>query len=221
MDAFEIRRQLINDYSTYVRSFIKIRDQQIDQRVQEELDSGLLWPDPLIQLNPAFEPGDSIDGLVAEGILHEECGRIFRKDKESGSNNSGRPLHLYRHQSDAIRRAVQGRNYVLTTGTASGKSLSYIVPIVNQILRRGSGGGIQALIIYPMNALANSQFGELKKFLYYGYPEGRPPVKFAQYTGQEKDEQRKAIIANPPDILITNYVMAELILTRPGRKATG
>jgi ATP-dependent helicase YprA (DUF1998 family) len=218
MDAFEIRRQLINDYSTYVRSFIKIRDRQIDQRVQEELDSGLLWPDPLIQLNPAFEPGDSMDGLVAEGILHEECGRIFRKDKESGSNNSGRPLHLYRHQSDAIRRAVQGRNYVLTTGTASGKSLSYIVPIVNQILRRGSGGGIQALIIYPMNALANSQFGELKKFLYYGYPEGRPPVKFAQYTGQEKDEQRKAIIANPPDILITNYVMAELILTRPDER---
>jgi hypothetical protein len=87
MDAFEIRRQLINDYSTYVRSFIKIRDRQFDQRVQEELDSGLLWPDLLIQLNPAFEPGDSMDGLVAEGILHEE----------SGSNNSGRPLHLYRH----------------------------------------------------------------------------------------------------------------------------
>jgi ATP-dependent helicase YprA (DUF1998 family)/very-short-patch-repair endonuclease len=107
---------------------------------------------------------------------------------------------------------------VLTTGTASGKSLAYIVPIVNQILRRGSGLGIQALIIYPMNALANSQFGELKKFLYYGYPEGRPPVKFAQYTGQEKDEQRKAIIANPPDILITNYVMAELILTRPDER---
>ncbi len=218
MDAFEIRRQLISDYSTYVRSFIKIRDPQIDRRVQEELDSGLLWPDPLIQLNPAFESGDSIDGLVGEGILHEECGRIFRKDKEPGSNNSGRPLQLYRHQSAAIRRAVQGRNYVLTTGTASGKSLSYIVPIVNQILRRGSGGGIQALIIYPMNALANSQFGELKKFLHYGYPEGRPPVRFAQYTGQEKDEQRKAIIANPPDILITNYVMAELILTRPDER---
>jgi len=218
VDTFEIRRQLIYDYSTYVRSFIKIRDPLIDHRVQEELDSGLLWPDPLIQLNPAFESGDSIDGLVADGILHEECGKIFRKDKESGSNNSGRPLHLYRHQSAAIRCATQGRNYVLTTGTASGKSLAYIVPIVNQILRRGSGLGIQALIIYPMNALANSQFGELKKFLYYGYPEGRPPVKFAQYTGQEKDEQRRAIIANPPDILITNYVMAELILTRPDER---
>ncbi len=58
MDAFEVRRQLISDYSTYVRSFIKILDRRMDQRVQEELESGLLWPDPLIQLNPAFEPGD-------------------------------------------------------------------------------------------------------------------------------------------------------------------
>jgi len=48
MDAFEIRRQLINDYSTYVRSFINIRDRQIHRRVHDELDSGLLWPDPLI-----------------------------------------------------------------------------------------------------------------------------------------------------------------------------
>jgi ATP-dependent helicase YprA (DUF1998 family) len=218
MDAFEIRRQLVADYAQYVQSFINIRDRRISECVQSELDSGLLWPDPLIQLNPAFEAGDSIDALVAEGILHEECSRIFKKDKEPGSNNSGKPLNLYRHQSKAVRCAVQNNNYVLTTGTASGKSLSYIVPIVNQVLRRGSGAGIQALIVYPMNALANSQYRELEKFLHYGYPEGRPPVRFAQYTGQEKDERRKAIIADPPDILITNYVMAELILTRPDER---
>ncbi len=218
MDAFEIRRQLIEDYANYVQSFINIRDRRISECVQSELDSGLLWPDPLIQLNPAFEAGDSIDSLVAEGILHEECSRIFKKDKEPGGNNSGKPLNLYRHQSAAVRCAVSNHNYVLTTGTASGKSLSYIVPIVNQVLRRGSGAGIQALIVYPMNALANSQYRELEKFLHYGYPDGRPPVRFAQYTGQEKDERRKAIIADPPDILITNYVMAELILTRPDER---
>jgi ATP-dependent helicase YprA (DUF1998 family) len=65
-----------------------------------------------------------------------------------------------------------------------------------------------------MNALGNRQFGELKKFVHCGYPEGRPPVRFAQHTGQEKDQQRKATIANPPHIRITNYVMAEVILTR-------
>ena len=65
-----------------------------------------------------------------------------------------------------------------------------------------------------MNALANSQAGELRKFLSFGYPDGKGPVTFRRYTGQESDEERHDIIANPPDILLTNYVMAELILTR-------
>src|SRR5207249_5877554 len=54
----------------------------------------------------------------------------------------------------------------------------------------------------------------LNKFIKFGYPDGRGPVRFERYTGQESDEQKRAIIANPPDILLTNYVMLELILTR-------
>ena len=53
----------------------------------------------------------------------------------------------------------------LTTGTGSGKSLAYIVPIVDRVLREGSGKGVQAIVVYPMNALANSQVEELSKFL--------------------------------------------------------
>ena len=86
------------------------------------------------------------------------------------------------------------------------------------MLRLGSGKGIKAIVVYPMNALANSQVKELEKFLKLGYPEGHEPVRFARYTGQESDEQRQAIMANPPDILLTNYVMLELILTRPRDK---
>jgi ATP-dependent helicase YprA (DUF1998 family) len=65
-----------------------------------------------------------------------------------------------------------------------------------------------------MNALANSQLGELGEFLGVGFPAG-PPVTFARYTGQENEERRQEIIADPPDILLTNYVMLELVLTRP------
>lgn len=86
--------------------------------------------------------------------------------------------------------------------------------MVDHVLRRGPGKGIQAIVVYPMNALANSQYGELEKFLKYGYPDGKGPVTFARYTGQESDEERQRTIANPPDILLTNYVMLELILTR-------
>jgi len=65
-----------------------------------------------------------------------------------------------------------------------------------------------------MNALANRQDQELTKFLCHGYPDGKGPVTFRLYTGQEDDEKRQQILADPPDILLTNYVMLELILTR-------
>ena len=114
----------------------------------------------------------------------------------------------------AIVKAKEGRSYVLTSGTGSGKSLTYIVPIVDHVLRQGSGRGIQAVVVYPMNALANSQFEELSKFLERGYPKGGSPVRFARYTGQEKGEAREALRREPPDILLTNYMMLELLLTR-------
>jgi ATP-dependent helicase YprA (DUF1998 family)/very-short-patch-repair endonuclease len=217
MNVFELRRQVVGDYSDYVRSFIRVLDPRISTAVNAELNGGLLWPEPLIQLNPSFEPGEHVDELVAKGVLHKGCDDVFRKDK-SDSDRRGKRLRLHRHQADAILRAKQGENYVLTTGTGSGKSLSYIVPIVDHVLQRGSGRGIQAIVVYPMNALANSQFKELTKFLKDGFPDGRGPVTFERYTGQESDEQKKRIIASPPDILLTNYVMLELILTRPAER---
>jgi ATP-dependent helicase YprA (DUF1998 family)/very-short-patch-repair endonuclease len=212
VNVFELNRHLIYDYSSYIRSFIQIRDDKISKHVEKSLEEGLLWPEPLIQLNPSFESGEWIDELVDNSMLSPECRKIFRIKKDR--HEEGRPLRLYRHQVDAIKAAQAGDNYVLTTGTGSGKSLAYIVPIVDYVLRHGSGRGIQAIVIYPMNALANSQCLELEKFLCQGYPEGQRPVTFNKYTGQESDEQKEQIITNPPDILLTNYVMMELILTR-------
>lgn len=83
-------------------------------------------------------------------------------------------MRLHRHQVDAITAAKENSNYVLTTGTGSGKSLAYIIPIVDSALRQ-PGPGIKAIVVYPMNALANSQLGELQKFLSFGYqPDDRP-----------------------------------------------
>ena len=55
-------------------------------------------------------------------------------------------------------------------GTGSGKSLACIIPIVDYVLRHGNG--IKAILVCPMNALANSQVGELRKFLWHGYADG-------------------------------------------------
>jgi ATP-dependent helicase YprA (DUF1998 family) len=214
MDVFELRERLVSDYADYTRSFVNIRDERIADHVDHELNEGLLWPDPIVQLNPAFEPGGTIEELVAESLLDERCSRIFRRNKTS-DDPTGEALLLHRHQREAIERARTGENYVLTTGTGSGKSLAYIVPIVDHVLRNGSGRGIQAIVVYPMNALANSQLGELEKFLSIGQSGETGLVKFRRYTGQESHDEREDISASPPDILLTNYVMLEYILTRP------
>ena len=212
MDVFALRQRLVDDYATYIQSFINISDPKIASTVSQELEAGLLWPEPLIQLNPAFEPGAWIGDLVTDGTLHPLCRDIFQI---KAPGQVAKKLHLHKHQTEAIHAAQSGDNYVLTTGTGSGKSLAYIIPIVDAVLRRGSGRGIQAIIVYPMNALANSQQIELEKFLCEGFPKDHPPVTFRRYTGQESDAEKQAIIVNPPDILLTNYVMLELLLTRP------
>lgn len=201
-----------------MESFIKIADDRVRDKVERYFETGKLWPEPRIQLNPSFERGVPIADLIADGLLHPDCERIFRRGKENnpdGSYDLGELIQLHKHQEEAIRAAATGANYVLTTGTGSGKSLAYIIPIVDRVLRQGSGGSIKAIVVYPMNALANSQEGELEKFLAKGYPPGKSPVTFKRYTGQEDEEAKQQIIIDPPDILLTNYVMLELILTRP------
>ena len=209
MDVFELRNRVIADHADYVGSFIQISDQRIHGAVQTALADGRLWPEPLVQLSPRFAPGEPIVDLVANGVLHPGCRDVFRTADGAGVS---RALTLHRHQVEAIHAARTGESYVLTTGTGSGKSLAYIVPIVDHVLRTGSGRGVQAVIVYPMNALANSQVGELEKYLVKNPSERK--VTFAKYTGQEKTEERRAIVENPPDILLTNYVMLELLLTR-------
>jgi ATP-dependent helicase YprA (DUF1998 family) len=218
MDVFELRNRLVGDYASYTRSFIKISDERIREKVDAALNEGALWPEPLLQLNPTFLKGGTIEDLVTEGVLHPECSKIFCIDK-SDTDHTGKPLILHKHQQEAIVKAKEGKSYVLTSGTGSGKSLAYIVPIVDHVLRNGSGRGIQAIVVYPMNALANSQDEELRKFLVRGYAEGNSPVRFARFTGQEKGEEREAIRNNPPDILLTNYMMLELLLTRTEDRA--
>ena len=213
MDVFKLRKRLVDDYKSYTRSFIKIRDPRIKGFVDVHLDGEGFWPEPLLQLNPAFSPGGTIDDLVEQGVLEEECSRIFRV-RESSADRRGSQLPLHRHQREAILTAHAERSYVLTTGTGSGKSLGYIVPIVNRVLRSGSGRGVQAIIVYPMNALANSQHEELGKFINAAYPQGQAPVRFARYTGQEGREAREQLRNDPPDVLLTNYMMLELMLTR-------
>jgi ATP-dependent helicase YprA (DUF1998 family) len=205
-DVFKLRDRVVGEYRDYVESFVHIYDQGIESFVRDKLNQGELWPDAVLQLNPAYEPGPTLGELAVNGELHWGTARFFGED-----------LRLYRHQVEAIRAAARGGPVITSTGTGSGKSLTYLVPIVDHVLKnQPERHSVRALVVYPMNALINSQLEALETFRNrYG---ADCPVRFAQYTGQVRDEARNAIIDDPPHILLTNYVMLEYMLIRPAER---
>jgi superfamily II DNA/RNA helicase/very-short-patch-repair endonuclease len=223
LDAFALREEVIGTYRDYVKGFIKISDPLVVAEVDEALASGNLWPEPWVQINPTYKLEADTDELIDRGLFDEEA-------RPSFASGGGTPWQFYTHQVQAFERAEAGRPYVMTTGTGSGKSVTYIAPIINHVLRDKRAHperSIRAIIVYPMNALANSQLEALRGFLPGGcvhdavddggvfHPKQlTSAVTFARYTGQESRDVRQALVENPPDILLTNYVMLELLLTR-------
>lgn len=206
-DVFALRDRVVDEYRSYVESFVRVLDPRVDEFVRQQLAAGELWPEAVLQLNPAFEEDRSLAELAAEGVIAPETARFFGED-----------IRLYRHQREALDAAQRGEPYVVTTGTGSGKTLTYLVPIYDAILRDDPDriGGVRAIIVYPMNALINSQLEALKAYS-ANFPGS--PIRFDRYTGQEKEEDRNRILANPPHILLTNYVMLEYILVRPAERS--
>ncbi len=233
MNPFDILANVQADYLTYVRTFQRFQNPTIRDWVMDRIEHGtLLWKPPFVQLSRPFAPGDTLATLVEEGLLHPETPPIFRADPDDASSP---PIRLYKHQSDAIRAILvgEGANTVVATGTGSGKSFTFGIPIVSQALRmrERSISGIKAVIVYPMNALANSQYDDFAARLhgsgltiarYTGDTAHRTEEALDRYqrtTGrvQPYDSEvlsREEIQSSQPDILMTNYVMLELLLTR-------
>ena len=201
-----IHKSIVNDYKSYVSSFIQIKNDEIRDIVETDIEQGKLWPEALLRFNPSFEKGESVESLVETNVLHPELENVF-----TGYN-------LYKHQVDALRLGTENKDFIVTSGTGSGKSLTFIGTIFDDLFRSGTAGkpGIKAIIVYPMNALINSQTEELNGYRdNYEKATGKEfPIKYAQYTGQENQEVRESIREELPDIILTNYMMLELILTR-------
>ncbi|MBU1086181.1 MAG: DEAD/DEAH box helicase [Candidatus Omnitrophica bacterium] len=204
LDVFSMHKAIIEDYKHFVNSFINIKNPKIKAIVDAGMTGGKFWPDPLIQFNPSFEFSDTAQSLCDEGVTHLDIAKIFKGYK------------LFKHQVEAIKKGCEGNDFVVTSGTGSGKSLTYLSTIFDYLLKNKGSQGIKAIIVYPMNALINSQHEEIVKFKNnYEKESNKPfPITFAQYTGQEKQEERTKVKEELPDIILTNYMMLELILTR-------
>ncbi|MDG4649468.1 DEAD/DEAH box helicase [Roseibacterium sp. SDUM158017] len=193
---------------------------------------------PFVETLPDFEKGKSLEGLWAEGLLAPAW-------EAFGTNAPAvwrRPLHA--HQEAALGR---DENYLVATGTGSGKTESFLYPLVNDILSQGNLGrpGVRAILVYPLNALANDQLGRIAQLLFRDL--GDPGITLGRYTGQVKSRasreeeitrlrsspsfmdtfgedadvpdnwllSRSEMRDRPPHILLTNYAMLEHILLLP------
>jgi len=111
MDVFRLRDTVVNEYRQYVESFVRVLDPSINEFVRQQLEAGELWPDAVLQLNPAFIMDKTLGELAEAGIIQRETARFF-----------GEHIRLYQHQREALDIAQRGEPCIVTTGTGSGKS---------------------------------------------------------------------------------------------------
>ena len=233
MHPLEVSRRIARQYRAYLRSTFAPRQEVLARELERALHSSAfkLTRGPYLQLTPPYESKGCLEDLIAEGVLCEEFRRL-----ESSALPLDRPLYV--HQEEALRRAVAGRrNLVIATGTGSGKTECFLLPILDALLREKSAGtlgpGVRALLLYPMNALANDQLKRLRQLL-----AKVPQITFGRYVGEtcqkEKDAEadfalrfpgeprlknelisREQMQETPPHLLLTNYAMLEYLLLRP------
>ncbi|MCY4059175.1 MAG: DEAD/DEAH box helicase, partial [Gammaproteobacteria bacterium] len=132
----------------------------------------------------------------------------------------------YRHQRTAFDRLAVGQSTVVATGTGSGKTECFLYPILDHCRAQAGNPGVKAILIYPMNALASDQSRRIAEII-HRTPSLRGKVVAALYVGETGAsvrermaadhliENREVLRERPPDILLTNYKMLDLLLTRP------
>src|SRR5580765_8352053 len=150
MSIFNLHANVLEDYRDFVRSFFTVADARASDFIERELvTEARLWPEALLQVSPSYARVASVDELATRGVLLPETAQIFR-------NERGEPFYLYAHQVEAMEQASRRESYVVTSGTGSGKSLTYFLPIIDAFLRHPPvRDRVGALVVYPMNALVN------------------------------------------------------------------
>ena len=174
LNALEAASRIEEAYRRYLVSTFKANRPVLAQEFESGVRDATLTKGPFLEASPPFEHGCSVRELVEEGLLSE----LFLRFTED-TFPIDRPLHI--HQETAIRKAVGRRNLIVSTGTGSGKTEAFLLPILNGLFDEIESGtiehaGVRALLLYPMNALANDQVKRLRRLL-DPFPEIEPSRK--------------------------------------------
>lgn len=195
------------------------------QALDAAISNGELGGRLHLQPRRPYVTGCTLSALVDEGVLNPLMGGMLDHP-------------LYQHQEQAVRAAVNNMdNLVIATGTGSGKTEAFLLPIVNSLLRESEAGpltaGVRAVLLYPMNALASDQMKRFRELL-----KAFPDITYGRFVGPTPDKDatalrewharpgagppppgerlsRQAMRDSPPHILVTNYAMLERLLLLP------
>ncbi|TNF24070.1 MAG: DEAD/DEAH box helicase [Deltaproteobacteria bacterium] len=198
--------QVIGEYKSYLSTEFQARDPQLRAALEAALtEAGFLAQEPFFQAHRPFKSGRPWRELGLDAALAKVM------EQRSGS------LTAYLHQSDAIAHLLgdEPGPLVVTTGTGSGKTECFLLPVIQNAIEdsvRFRHAGLTALLVYPMNALANDQEERIRQYL---QASGHTHVKVARYDRSTKEDERRQLREHPPHILLTNYMMLEYLLVRP------
>lgn len=228
LNPIEKSQYIDTKYKEYLRSSFQFGKSYLQNLFVEQLEKEKLFKGPYVDLSFPFQRGKSLDSLIDEGVV---CKSFKRLD----DINFTRPL--YSHQEEAIRIIGKGHSAIITTGTGSGKTESFLYPILNDLLFDVEKGnrevGVRAIFLYPMNALVNDQIDRIRKILMhcpeitFGFFTGDTPEKATAEIRKKLSEENDVVIPdnelvsreeireNPPHLLFTNYSMLEYLLIRP------
>ncbi len=200
------------------------------------VEDGALLREPVVEGAPSYKAAGVTMASLAGNLLHPATVAALDGDEEVLTGRERyrfrRNWQPYAHQLAAWRALAEpgpAQSVLVTSGTGSGKTECFLVPIIDDLARQaeagGVGEGVQAIVLYPLNALIASQEERLRDWT--APFDGR--IRFALYNGlleehveanrvrihPETVPDRARLRASPPPILVTNVTMLEYMLLRP------
>lgn len=206
LHPISVANRAIEEYREHVLTEFRARDAKLRAALEDALNQPrFLAREPFFQAHRPFKDGLPWRELGIDVRLAE----VMEKRSESKT--------AFLHQSEAIRHLLsrEAKGLVVTTGTGSGKTECFLLPVIQNAIEDAAAfkrSGLTALLVYPMNALANDQEERIRQYL---EASGHGHITVKRYDRSTPEEDRAAMRKSPPHVLLTNYMMLEYLLVRP------
>lgn len=189
-DPINISKKIEEDYERYLYSSFPLRNEEFFNKFKHEIKEKHPYTKNklFLEYHHKYKNGKFLTEIQN---VHKLLGKAFTNDK---GKMLGIDDPLYKHQEDSLIKVTNGSNVLISTGTGSGKTESFLLPIINYLLFELDNGtlknkGVRALILYPLNALVNDQLERIGKLL--NNDEKLKNITFGMYTGETSENEEK------------------------------